>query len=69
MKTASDIILRYLGKDDTLVTYRDEQPDTTLIKQVDASLAVRDLDHKSTVSLEDGIARTIEWQRGIYLRD
>ena len=69
MKQASDIILRYLGKDDSRVEYQDEQPDTTLIKKVDASMAVRDLDHKSTVSLEDGIVRTIEWQRGIYLRD
>ena len=69
MKQASDIILHYLVKKDTLVEYKDEQPDTTLFKRVDASHAVHDLDHKSTVSLEDGIARTIEWQRGIYPHD
>ena len=66
MKMASDIILNYLGKDDSLVEYRDKQDDTTLIKKVDTTKAVRDLEHKSTVPLEEGIPRTIEWQKGVY---
>ena len=66
MKQASDIILKYIGKDDSLVEYKDRQEDTTLVKQVDASKAARDLGHKSTVSLEEGIHRTIEWQKGVY---
>ncbi len=66
MKQASDIILKYLGKDDTLVEYKDAQPDTTLVKKVDASKAIRDLQHKSMVSLEEGIPRTIEWQKEVY---
>jgi len=66
MKTASDIILKYLGKDDSLVEYKDAQPETTLVKKVDVSKAVRDLKHKSTVSLEEGIPRTIEWQKEVY---
>ena len=69
MKQASDIILQYLGKKDTMVTYEDEQADTTMFKRVDASRAVRDLDHRSTVNLADGIARTIEWQRGVYFHE
>jgi dTDP-glucose 4,6-dehydratase len=69
MKQASDIILQYLGKKDTLVKYEDEQPDTTLFKRVDTAQAVRDLDHRSTVKLADGIARTIEWQRGVYFNE
>lgn len=68
MKTASDIILRYLGKDDSLVEYKEEQPDTTLVKKVDVTKAVRDLQHKSTVTLEEGIPRTIEWQKEVYKR-
>jgi dTDP-glucose 4,6-dehydratase len=68
MKTASDIILRYLGKDDSLVEYKEAQPDTTLVKKVDVSKAVRDLHHKSTVTLEEGIPRTIEWQKEVYKR-
>ena len=68
MKQASDIILNYLGKDDSLVEYRDTQEATTLDKKVDNSKAVRELGHKSTISLEEGIARTIEWQKEVYHR-
>ena len=66
MKRASDIILNYLGKDDSLVEYRDVQEATTLDKKVDVSKAVRDLGHQSTVSLEEGIPRTIDWQKEVY---
>ncbi|HEY98281.1 MAG TPA: NAD(P)-dependent oxidoreductase [Dehalococcoidia bacterium] len=69
MKECSDIILHYLGKNDSMVEYRDEQPGTTMFKRVDVSRAINDLGHKSMVSLEDGIPRTIEWQRGVYLGD
>jgi dTDP-glucose 4,6-dehydratase len=66
MKEVSDIILNYLGKDDTLVDYHDVEESTTLEKRVDASKAIRDLGHQSTVTLVEGIARTIEWQKGVY---
>jgi len=66
MRRVSDIILSYLGKDDSLVKYRDTEEATTLEKKVDISKAIRDLGHQSTVSLEDGIARTIEWQKEVY---
>jgi dTDP-glucose 4,6-dehydratase len=66
MKQASDIILKYLGKDDSLVEYHETQEETTLLKLVDASKAVRDLGHKTTVTLERGIPRTIEWQKEVY---
>ncbi len=66
MKRASDIILNYLNKDDSLVEYRDVEEATTLEKKVDISKTVRDLGHKSTVSLEKGIAKTIEWQKEVY---
>ncbi|MFC1942408.1 NAD-dependent epimerase/dehydratase family protein [Chloroflexota bacterium] len=68
MKEASDIILKYLGKDDSLVEYKDVQEDTTLLKRVDASKSVRDLGHKITVNLEEGIPRTIDWQKEVYGR-
>ncbi len=66
MKYASDIVLNYLGKDDSLVEYRDVEEATTLEKKADVSKAIRDLRHQSMVSLEDGIARTIEWQKKVY---
>lgn len=66
MKRVSDFILKYLGKDDRLVTYKDVQEATTLEKKVDNSKAVRDLKAQSTVPLEEGIRRTIEWQKEVY---
>jgi dTDP-glucose 4,6-dehydratase len=69
MKRASDIILDYLGKDDSLVEYREEEAATTLDKKVDVSKAIRDLKHQSTVPLEEGIPRTIDWQKEVYGRD
>ena len=66
MKTPSDIILRQLGLDDSLVDYRDHEPQTTLEKIVDGAKGRRDLDMQTTVELEEGIARTIAWQREVY---
>jgi dTDP-glucose 4,6-dehydratase len=66
MKQASDIILKYLGKDDSLVEYHEEQTDTTLVKKVDAAKAAKDLGHKTTIRLEEGIPKTIEWQKEVY---
>lgn len=66
MKRASDIILNYLGKDDSLVEYRDAEEATTLDKKVSVAKAVRDLGHQSTVTLEEGIPRTIDWQKEVY---
>jgi len=68
MKRVSDIILNYLGKDDSLVEYRDLEEAATLEKKVDISKAVRDLGHQSTVTLEEGIPRTINWQKEVYRR-
>lgn len=66
MKRVSDLILSYLGKDNGLVEYADIEKDATLEKRADISKAIKDLDYQSTVSLEEGIARTIEWQKEVY---
>jgi dTDP-glucose 4,6-dehydratase len=68
MKQVSDLILGYLGKGDNLVEYRDVEEATTLEKKLDVSKAIRDLGHRNTVSLEEGITRTIEWQKMVYSR-
>ena len=69
IKGLSDMILRNLGKDDRLVSYKDAEGFTTRDKKVDVSRAERDLDLRATVPLEVGIKRTIEWQRKVYLHD
>lgn len=66
IKTLSDMILGYLGKDDSLVEYVEVEAHNTRDKLSNNEKAKRDLDHKCTVTLEEGIPRTIEWQKEVY---
>jgi dTDP-glucose 4,6-dehydratase len=66
MKEVSDIILDYLGKDDSLAIYKKLEPHTTIDKKLEVSKAVRDLRHEPQVPLEEGIPRTIEWMKSVY---
>jgi dTDP-glucose 4,6-dehydratase len=66
IKHVSDLVLNFLDKDDSLVTYQEAEPFTTRTKRVDFSKARRDLKHDPQVSLEEGIARYIEWMKTVY---
>ena len=66
IKYLSELILNCLDKDDTKVTYKKAEPFTTKIKQPDSTKAKRDLNHKITTPLEEGIPKTIEWFKKIY---
>jgi len=67
IEEASSIILRLTGrKQSDLVTFRDEEILTTKHKLVDCTKAIRDLDHKTTINLEEGIQKTISWMRKFY---
>lgn len=66
IKSYSDIVLKTVGRDDSLVTYEDAEPFTTKVKQIDCSKAVRDLKHDPRISPEEGIKRTVEWMRKAY---
>jgi len=66
IKYISDLILRYLGKDDSKVTYREAEPFTTKVKRPDSTKAKRDLNFRVNVKPEEGIPRTIEWFRMVY---
>lgn len=66
IKTLSDMILAGVGKDDSLVTYIASEEHNTRDKKTEATKARRDLDHRITVGLEEGIERTIAWQRSVY---
>ena len=68
IKYISDLILGYLGKDDSKVTYREAEPFTTRVKKPDSSKAKRDLGFRVTVKPEEGIPRTIEWFKTVYSR-
>jgi dTDP-glucose 4,6-dehydratase len=62
----SDTILKVTGADPGLVQYRDSEILTTVRKNVDASKATRDLGHKDSCTLEEGIRRTTAWMREVY---
>ena len=66
VKFVSDLILRFLGKDDSKVTYKEAEPFTTRVKTPDSSKAKRDLGFRLTVPIEEGMRRTVEWFRRIY---
>ncbi|NDJ54265.1 MAG: NAD(P)-dependent oxidoreductase [Chloroflexi bacterium] len=66
IKTLSDMILHHLGKDDRLVEYVEQEAHNTRDKKSDNSKAKRDLGHRCTVSLEQGIPLTIQWQKETY---
>jgi dTDP-glucose 4,6-dehydratase len=66
IKQVSDIILNYLGKDDSKVTYKQSEPFTTRVKHMDFSKSIRDLKHDPRVPMEEGIPRTIDWMKKFY---
>jgi len=63
----SDCVVAATNADPSLVQYKDSEPHTTKKKIVDTDRAKRDLDHRITVSLEEGIRRTVEWMRRTYV--
>jgi dTDP-glucose 4,6-dehydratase len=62
----SEAVLKVTGAESSLVQYRDSESLTTHDKRVDVSKAVRDLSHKDTYSLEEGLRITAEWMRLVY---
>ncbi len=69
IKSMSNMILDLLNKDDSLVEYVDFEAHNTRNKRSDNSKARRELDHRCTVPLSEGIPRTIAWQKETYKRD
>ena len=63
IKYVSDLILKAVGKDDSLVTYQQGEPFTTKVKHMDFSKIRRDLNHDPKVPLEEGIPKTVEWMK------
>jgi dTDP-glucose 4,6-dehydratase len=66
VRDVSDVILRTLGMDDSLVAYLREDRHNVTNKRPDISKAVRDLGHENTVTLEEGIPKTLEWMAREY---
>ncbi len=66
VETLAKIIWEYIGADPKLIEYRDSEILTTKSKKVDVSKAQRDLDHKLSLTLEDGVKKTIDWMKEYY---
>ena len=66
IKSFSDLILKIIGVDDSIVSYKEAEEHTTKIKTMDFSKAIRDLDHDPKVSPEEGIQRTVDWMKNNY---
>ena len=62
----SDVVIKITGVDPKLVRYKESEILTTKVKQVDTTKAVRDLGHRNSYSLEEGMCLTAEWMRGVY---
>ncbi len=69
IKHVSDLILEYLGKNDSKVTYKEAEPFTTRVKRIDFSKARKDLNHAPTITLEEGIPKTVDWMKSIYCKE
>ena len=62
----SNVVLKVTGARASLVQYRDSEILTTRFKLVDTSKSLRDLDHKNSYSLEEGMHLTAEWMKDAY---
>lgn len=66
IKEYSDLVLKAVGRDDSIVTYKEAEPFTTKIKTMNFSKAVRDLRHDPKVPPEVGINKTVDWMKWYY---
>jgi dTDP-glucose 4,6-dehydratase len=62
----SDVILKITGANPSLVQYQESEALTTKLKKVDTTKSVRDLNHRNSYSLEDGMRLTADWMRHVY---
>ena len=67
MKEISDMILKIVGRNDSIIEYKEKEDHNTFIKIADNKKAKRDLGYKTAIPLEEGLRKTVEWQRKIYL--
>jgi dTDP-glucose 4,6-dehydratase len=62
----AEIILEATGADPKLAIYKGEEGFTTRVKVVDYTKSRRDLKHKATIDIHEGIKRYVAWMRDVY---
>ena len=60
------MVLKHTNADPSLVNYADSEILTTKHKLVNVDKAVKDLNHKNTIGLDEGVKKTIDWMREYY---
>lgn len=63
IETLAKIIWEYTNADSNLITFKESEVLTTKTKTPDISLSVNELNYKSTVSLKEGVHKTIDWMK------
>lgn len=66
IETLSEYVIEATGADPSLVSFEDGEPFTTKVKRVDNRKAAEDLGFEVTVSLQEGVKRTVDWMREVY---
>lgn len=66
IETLADIIWKYTKAPIELIEFKEAEMLTTKIKKVNNDLSVNELNHKESISLEEGVKRTIDWMRDYY---
>ena len=63
----AELLVKYTKADSDLVNYKNHSEIlTTKHKHVDASRSVKELNHKNSVSLEEGVWETVQWMKEYY---
>lgn len=61
-----EMVWKHSGASKDLIMYKESEILTTKIKKVDVNLSEKELNHKNTVSLDDGVKLTVDWMRDYY---
>ncbi len=68
VRELSDLILKSVGKSDRHVKYLPEDVHNVQSKRPDITKAKRDLGHNPKATLEEGVPKTLDWMRQVYVK-
>jgi dTDP-glucose 4,6-dehydratase len=66
VKELSDLILKCVGSDDSLVNYLPEDKHNVMNKRPNCEKAAMAFGHSPRITLEEGIPVTVDWMRQVY---
>ncbi len=66
IKTLAEMVIKKTGAHPALAQYHNEEGFTTKVKIVDYSKSRRDLKHRASVKLDEGLDRYIVWMKKVY---